>query len=58
MKTTVKVTCTNGNHWTTGINLDLAGARDYFMGQRFTREDQFTGAEVVDVVCSVDEVQS
>jgi len=56
MKTTVKVTCTNGNHWTTGINLDLAGARDYFMGQRFVREDQWTGVEIADVVCAVDEV--
>lgn len=57
---TVKITCDNGNTWTTGINTDLNEARNYFMGQQFTREDD-NGNEKVDTVVNVEldnEVQS
>ena len=32
MTITVKVTVESGNHWLTGINTDLAGAKRYFLG--------------------------
>lgn len=57
---TVKIACDNGNTWTTGINTDLNEARNYFMGQQFTREDD-NGNEKVDTVVNVEldnEVQS
>ena len=56
METTVKVTCSDGDHWTTGINLDFAGARDYFMGQRIVREDFETGKETYTTVIKVEEI--
>lgn len=54
---TVKVICSNSNHWTTGINATLEEARAYFIGQVFTREDQVTGAEIHDIPVSVELVQ-
>lgn len=50
---TVKITCDNGNTWTTGINTNLKEARNYFMGQQFTREDD-NGNEKVDTVVNVE----
>lgn len=35
----VRVTCTNGNKWTTRFNGTFAEACDYFLGKVFTRED-------------------
>lgn len=58
MKTTVKVTCANGDHWITGINLDFAGARDYFMGMRKVYENFETGEETFTTVVRVEKVQS
>lgn len=49
----VRVTCTNQNHWITGINSTFPEAEAYFMGQTFTREDD-TGREIHDTVCLVE----
>lgn len=57
MKTTVKVFCDTGNSWVTAINLSLEEAENYFMGQKFTREDD-SGHETVDTVIRVEQVQS
>lgn len=48
----VKVECDTGNEWVTGINADMEGARAYFMGQTFTREDA-AGHETADTVVRV-----
>lgn len=49
----VRVTCTNKNHWLTGINCTFPEAEQYFMGQTFTREDA-NGNEIPDTVCMVE----
>lgn len=36
---TVKVTTDKGKSWVTGINTDLQGAKDYFMGHHFNFGD-------------------
>ena len=35
---TVEITCDTGKTWRTGINADLQGARDYFIGRAFVDE--------------------
>lgn len=57
MRTTVKVICDTGNSWVTDINTDLAGAKAYFIGQSFTRED-YAGNETVDTVVQVEQLQA
>lgn len=42
---TVRVTCDTGNTWVTGFNGTLAEARQYFIGQVFTKENPETGEE-------------
>lgn len=49
---TYKITCSNGNTWTTGMNADVEEARAYFIGQSFTREHE-DGLEFVDTVVGV-----
>ena len=35
---TVEITCDTGKTWRTGINTDLQGAREYFIGRAFVDE--------------------
>lgn len=48
-RVTVEVTTECGNSWKTEINTDLKGAREYFMGQRFTNADESKMGPVVKV---------
>lgn len=52
MTITVKVTVESGNHWLTGINTDLAGAKRYFLGESFDMGDP-DGPEKMERVISV-----
>jgi hypothetical protein len=54
---TVKVTAACGNHWITGINLTLQGAKDYFMGQRFTTMNLDESESLMGPVVSVELVE-
>ena len=49
----VKVTCNTGKTWTTGINTDIAGATEYFMGQTVTDESD-NGTETHHTVIAVE----
>ena len=49
----VKVICDTGNSWVTTINATLDGARAYYIGTPFTREDA-NGKEITDTPVSVE----
>src|SRR4030065_745525 len=54
---TVKVTYDNGDISTTKINTDLAGAKKYFIGQKFVYfEDEETGKEYSRKAVKVEEL--
>lgn len=53
----VKVTVADGNYWHTTINLDLEGARKYFMGQPFDMGPP-DGPENMQKVISVEQVKT
>lgn len=55
MTITVQVTCDTGKSWITDINTDLAGARQYFMGNVFTDESD-NGTETRNTVTQVKEL--
>jgi hypothetical protein len=48
----VKITCDNGDHWTTGINATLEEACEYFVGKVFVDENPETGEEARKTVVS------
>ena len=51
---TLKLTANTGNTWATRFNGTFADAVAYFMGAQFTRENDETGAEIVDTVTTVE----
>lgn len=50
---TVKITCDTGNTWATEINASFSDAVAYFLGKKFTREDE-SGRETVDTVTMIE----
>ncbi len=53
---TVEITCDTGKTWRTGINADLQGARDYFIGRAFVDESD-DGKETQNTVIKVAQIQ-
>lgn len=50
-KSSLKITCSNGNYWYTDINLSFAEACDYFFGsQFFDRNDKLQRVVRVETV--------
>lgn len=52
---TVEITCDTGKTWRTGINADLQGAREYFIGRAFVDETD-DGKETCNFAVSVEEI--
>ena len=55
-RTTVKVTVEDGDHFTTTINLDFAGAQAYYRDYVMVTENDLTGEETRRSVVSVEDV--
>jgi hypothetical protein len=55
-RTAVRVTCDNGNTWTTGFNGTLAEAKAYFVGKVFTEEDEHGRREIMNRVISCEQI--
>jgi hypothetical protein len=53
---TVEITCDTGKIWRTGINADLQGACDYFIGRAFVDEID-NGNETYHIVIKVAQIQ-
>lgn len=52
---TVEITCDTGKTWRTGINTDLQGAREYFIGRAFVDETD-DGVETRNIAVKVAQI--